>query len=316
MLSEFDGIEILDDCDVPKDRELRMQEAFDRSKRSYHSEQIFTEIGHFRSLNLPTASASGTDPRSHGEEPLANASESCDRASFPDSSNEHDPIALRLRNLEYRLNDLYLRGQFQEALDLGLAELAREEASSDGKDGREQQILDLIMRCAIRLKNHETAVRLADKNVQKYPNIPGLLATASEAYLFSGESRKALSPVLRAISIRGPLPPFLRLLCETLLSMKESAHTIGLRNEATTALAELAGFVKAVLQSRPTVSRLGVGKPSNPMNATVPDAVPESIVREKASICGLSEFEEQGLVDLLCRGSATTVEDIRSVRGL
>lgn len=45
MLAEFDGIEIFDDCDVPKDRESRMQEAFERSKRSYHSEQIFTEIG-------------------------------------------------------------------------------------------------------------------------------------------------------------------------------------------------------------------------------------------------------------------------------
>ncbi len=45
MLTEFDGIEILDDCDVPKSREARMQEAFERSKRSYASEQIFTDIG-------------------------------------------------------------------------------------------------------------------------------------------------------------------------------------------------------------------------------------------------------------------------------
>ncbi len=62
---------------------------------------------------------------------------------------------------------MYLRGLFQEALDLGLAELVREETSDEGKDGREQQILDISMRCATQLHDVPTAIRLADKTVGK-----------------------------------------------------------------------------------------------------------------------------------------------------
>jgi len=308
MLAEFNGIEILDDCDVPKSREARMQEAFERSKRSYASEQIFTDIGHFRLLDLPAASS--TD---HNEE-LG------DQSGTSGISDEHDSTVLRLRRLEYRLNDLYLRGFFQEALDLGLAELVRVESNEDGKDGREQQILDISMRCATQLNDVRTAIRLADKTVGKYPNIPGLIATAAEAYLHAGEARKAVPTILRAMSIRGPLPPFLRLLCDILVSLQRDARFKGAEGVVTAeALGELIGHVDSLLPPQNSLLR-NINAAGLPPITTITaklNTVSEGLVRENASMNGFSDVEEQGLVTLLCRsGSTNMAEDVKSVRVL
>lgn len=135
------------------------------------------------------------------------------------------------------------------------------------------------------------------------------------AYIDTTE--EALPSILRAISIRGPLPPFLRLLCEILASLKQDTLSKSAEGGgAATALGELIEYVKVWVQPRASPLRNDAGVPSNAANTTITHAIPEMTVREKASTSGLSDFEEQVLVTLLCRGASTTVEDIRSVRGL
>lgn len=66
------------------------------------------------------------------------------------------------RNIDYGLNDLYIKGSYGDALDLALHQLEVEEACI-GKDGREYQLIDFAMRCAIKLGRSALAVRLAER---------------------------------------------------------------------------------------------------------------------------------------------------------
>lgn len=107
------------------------------------------------------------------------------------------------------MNDLYIKGSYSDALDLALGQLEVEEANI-GKDGREYQLIDFAMRCAIRLGRNELAVHLADRTKAKvsspwlkylhtssscvqWETSPGLASTSAEAYLSSGDGRSKLA---------------------------------------------------------------------------------------------------------------------------
>ncbi len=145
---------------------------------------------------------------------------------------------------------------------------------------------------------------------QQYPNIPGVIATAAEAYLRAGEARsellvavkfcrigstltptqEAVPTILRAMSIRGPLPPFLRLLCDILVSLQRDARSKGAEGVVTAeALGELIGHVDSLLPPRKSLLRNinAAGLPPITTITAKPNAVSEGLVRENASISGV-----------------------------
>lgn len=192
MFSDFGDLEIEDNY---RDREERMRSAFIKSKTDYAKEQIF-------------------------HEPMANILSSRQTTLKPLTSllQWHTPLGTSLkieanthhaRNIDYSLDDLYIKGSYGDALDLALGQLEVEEANI-GKDGREYQLIDFAMRCAIRLGRNELAVHLADRTKPKvsspcskylhtssscaqWATSPGLASTSAEAYLSSGDGRSKLA---------------------------------------------------------------------------------------------------------------------------
>lgn len=61
---------------------------------------------------------------------------------------------------------MYFKGEYKNALDFALSQLAKEEASPGG-EGRESQLIDTSIRCAIKLKDYNLAGSLADKTREK-----------------------------------------------------------------------------------------------------------------------------------------------------
>lgn len=69
----------------------------------------------------------------------------------------------RVKDVDYKLDNMYFLREYDSALRLALSELAAEETNV-GKDGREHRLLDFGMRCCIKLGRSETGVTLARKS--------------------------------------------------------------------------------------------------------------------------------------------------------
>lgn len=76
------------------------------------------------------------------------------------------PTKMHIRNIDYSLNNLYLKREYSKVLPLALSQLEEEEKHDLG-DGRENQLVDVAIRCALKLGDNELAGSLADKTVRK-----------------------------------------------------------------------------------------------------------------------------------------------------
>lgn len=76
------------------------------------------------------------------------------------------PSKLHVRNIDYTLNNLFITGAYKDALSLALQELKIEEANV-GRDGREYELLDCSIRCALRTGDIDLGARLADRTREK-----------------------------------------------------------------------------------------------------------------------------------------------------
>lgn len=76
------------------------------------------------------------------------------------------PTKMHIRNIDYSLNNLYLKREYSKALPLALSQLEEEEKNDFG-DGRENQLVDIAIRSALKLGDNELVGRLADKTVHK-----------------------------------------------------------------------------------------------------------------------------------------------------
>ncbi|KAH8119708.1 hypothetical protein DFH11DRAFT_288 [Phellopilus nigrolimitatus] len=147
MLCDFGDFDLVDET-ASHNREERIRAAFERSKDSYAKERVITEPGWYDPPEIPP------------------------------------PTKLHVRNIDFSLNNLYLKRDYAQALPLALSQLEVEEANMKG-DGREIQLVDLAIRCAMKLDKNELAGKLADKTAQKWLINAGLALISAEAYRVS-----------------------------------------------------------------------------------------------------------------------------------
>ncbi|KAL5494801.1 hypothetical protein ACEPAI_263 [Sanghuangporus weigelae] len=261
MLDEFADLDLTDE-DGSHVREDRMRAAFEKSKISYAHEQVITEPGWF-------------DP------PLVPA-----------------PSKLHVRNIDYSLHNLYLRREYPKALSLALSQIEAEESNSFG-EGREFQLVDLAIRCALKMGDNELAGHLSDKTIKKWSSNVGLATTSAEAYLSASRPRDALRAILAVLSVRGPLMTYVLILHRTLESLRNEVGDAG-------ALDSIISIVSAHIRHRNS----GGTQP-----AVIADEASARVWLERSAIMG---DDQERLLTLLCRKSSFINDgtEERSVRTL
>ncbi|KAL5535941.1 hypothetical protein ACEPAF_4035 [Sanghuangporus sanghuang] len=260
MLDEFANLDI-DDEDTSHAREDRMRAAFDKSKLSYAQEQVMTEPGWFDPPLIPP------------------------------------PSKLLIRNIDYSLHNLYLRREYPKALALTLSQIGVEESNSFG-EGREFQLVDLAIRCALKMGDNELAGRLSDKTTKKWSSNVGLATTSAKAYLSASRPRDALRAILTVLSVRGPQMTYVLILHRTLESLRNEVGDAG-------ALDSIVSLVSAHIRHR-------ISGGTEP--AVVADEASARVWLERCAIMG---DDQERLLTLLCRKSSFINDEAeKSVRTL
>ncbi|KAL5519408.1 hypothetical protein ACEPAH_1091 [Sanghuangporus vaninii] len=247
MLDELANLDIADEG-TSHAREDRMRAALEKSKISYAEEQVMTEPAWF-------------DP------PLIPA-----------------PSKMHVRNIDYSLHNLYLRREYPKALALALSQIEIEESNSFG-EGREFQLVDLAIRCALKMGDNELAGRLSDKTTKKWYANVGLATTSAEAYLSASRPRDALRAILTVLSVRGPQMTYVLILHRTLESLRNEVGDAG-------ALDPIKSIVSAHIRHRNS----GGTEP-----AVIADEASARIWLERCAIMG---DDQERLLTLLCRKSS------------
>ncbi|THH04884.1 hypothetical protein EW145_g5201 [Phellinidium pouzarii] len=259
MLFDFGDLDLTDEGSS-RDREDRMRAAFKKSKQSYAKERVTTEPGWYDPPEIPA------------------------------------PTKLHVRNIDYSLNNLYLRREYSQLLPLALSQIETEEVNVGG-DGREQQLVDLAMRCALKLRKTDLAGQLADKAVHKWPTNIGLTSISAEAYLAYSRPRDALSASLLTISRRGALAPYISLLYRSLEGLSEKLGT-------SDALESILQMIRP--HFRPQIE------------ADENGTLDEDTANKLVSACGIVGSDQERLVALLCHRPSAEKEnhEERSVKTL
>ncbi|KZT53532.1 hypothetical protein CALCODRAFT_486294 [Calocera cornea HHB12733] len=183
----FGDLEIADEQTEKRvSREDRINRAFEESKRSYKNERVLTEPGWFNSdISV--------------EERLQSSS----RAP---------------REVEWSIQQLYLQQQYAKCLQMSTDFLDALDKMADTSAGapdepkqelRRRELLDIGIRCALKLDDKQTARQLADRTRPSWRTNAGLATTAAEAYVLASQPYDAITASLDAITFRGPIHPFL-----------------------------------------------------------------------------------------------------------
>ncbi|KAG9122605.1 hypothetical protein FRC07_000952, partial [Ceratobasidium sp. 392] len=155
-------------------REARIARAFEQSKQSYASEIVVTPPGWFQIEHIQA----------------------------------DDLTKLEARNVEWSVQRLYLQKSYAAALQLAVEVLYAGGVELDLTDGittslnhnidendrgtlpkneaRDREMLDVAIRCAIKLGDRNAAIDLARATRSRWANSPGLGYTAGEAFVFAG----------------------------------------------------------------------------------------------------------------------------------
>lgn len=152
----------------------------------------------------------------------------------------HLKVYLLILNQDASIQRLYHQRKYKEALDLTISFLDKMEAGSipvEGKaDARDRELLDIAMKCAIRLRDPTTSNMTADRSKHRWGPHSSISATAAEAYIIGGRPRgrskatnmsvinqsnlpmslDAISALLQAVHIQSQAQPHLRMLIRAL----------------------------------------------------------------------------------------------------
>ncbi|KZP00586.1 hypothetical protein CALVIDRAFT_595367 [Calocera viscosa TUFC12733] len=297
----FAGLEIADEQDDTRlSREDRINRAFEESKRSYKNERVLTEPGWFNSdLSV--------------EERLNSSSRA-------------------LREVEWTVQQLYLQRKYGECLQMSIDFLDALDKMDDVSTGapdeprqelRRRELLDIGIRCALKVNDKRTAKELADRSRPSWRTNAGLACAAADAYVLASQPYDAITASLDAISFRGPIHPFLTPLCRA-VGLLQAQHThadMAGQSPELTAARELYAILHAFEQrARAGVSLSLSAKPAGAKSDALP-AVPqptEEQVQAWTKALSIPENDAVRLVKLCCNtDDASEEKDVpRSVRTL
>ncbi|KAG8851343.1 hypothetical protein FRB96_009408 [Tulasnella sp. 330] len=128
-----------------------------------------------------------------------------------------------LKEVEYTAQRLYLQHKYSEALFICnsvIGAVAAADAPGNRTGSHSRELLDMAMRCALKLQDHSRAGELADQSKEYWDTLSGCAATATQAYLLAGRPREAITASLSALRNRVQLYPYLALLCEAASAWK------------------------------------------------------------------------------------------------
>ncbi|KAG8983976.1 hypothetical protein FRB94_012300 [Tulasnella sp. JGI-2019a] len=170
--------------DVSASKETRKRRAFEESKTSYKNERV----------------------QIHPEWFMATPS------NLEKFDTEKD-----LKEIEFTVQRLYLQKKYSEVLsicDTVMGAVAAADAPGNRTGSHSRELLDMAIRCALKLKDHQRAGELADQSVEWWDTLSGCAATASQAYLLASRPRDAITAALSALRNRVQLYPYLAALCK------------------------------------------------------------------------------------------------------
>ncbi|KAG8776141.1 hypothetical protein FRC12_001076 [Ceratobasidium sp. 428] len=171
-------------------------------------------------------------------------------------------------------------------------------------EARDREMLDVAMRCAIKLGDRGAAIGLAEATRSRWANYPGLAYTAGEAFVFANKPLDAISALLHAVRARTPSFSVLSLLAQSLNTAAESSEpcSIALKKLADI-IDHYATRIKPAFERGlfPETTSIPDSKPPPKLKSTV---LPESVVRAMGEEAGLGEIDIGLLVALCCTGDA------------
>ncbi|QRW03883.1 hypothetical protein RhiLY_02882 [Ceratobasidium sp. AG-Ba] len=271
-------------------REARIARAFEQSKKTYASETVVTPRGWFQIDHL--------------------------------QPHTDDLSKLEARNVEWSVQRLYLQKSYEAALQLALEVLQASgidvptlpitpvRATLAKNEARDREMLDVAIRCAVKLRDQNRAASLAKATRDRWTNSPGLAYTAGEALVVANEPRDAISALLHAVRARTPSYAVLSLLVQALDSSTPCTES---HKQLSFIISQYADRIKPAFNK-------GLFPPSNaPLPAkTKSTPVSEASARTLGEGAGLGEVEIGLLVALCCTSDqpedGTPAE--RSVRSL
>ncbi|CCO30712.1 hypothetical protein BN14_04742 [Rhizoctonia solani AG-1 IB] len=277
-------------------REARIARAFNDSKKSYPSEIVVTPPGWFQVGAI----------------------------------HPGDLTKLDARHVEWSVQRLYLQRSYKQAQTLALEILLAAGVQLDPllgdatataaggalpkNEARDREMLDVAIRCAIKLDDKPTALALAEASRSRWTNNPGLGHTAGEAYLFADRPYDSISALLHAVRLRTPSHQVLSLLARALRTTSAERNNPAF-GELGNVISEYANRTKPLFDKGLFPEQNGQqGKGRIKEKANVPA---EGVVRRWAVEAGLGEVEVGLMVGLCCTGDGE--EDVsgeRSVRTL
>lgn len=99
----------------------------------------------------------------------------------------HPQSKHQVREIDFALDNLYLKRDYAGALLLAMAQLEVEK-DNDGKEGRTYQLVDMAMRCATKRGKSDLAGRLADGTREKVCFPPAIEMKFLVQVAFSGSA--------------------------------------------------------------------------------------------------------------------------------
>ncbi|KAF8604571.1 hypothetical protein BDV93DRAFT_605879 [Ceratobasidium sp. AG-I] len=297
-------------------REARIARAFTESKKSYASEIVVTPPGWFQTDKIQTDDLTKLEAR--------NVEWSVQRLYLQRSYDAAQRLAIDV----LRAGGVYLSPSLGGTSVLGQPNIDSGSSTQPGpatltkNEARDREMLDVAIRCAIKLDNQDVASKLAEATRARWSNSHGLAYTAGEAFLFADKPIDATSALLHAVRARTPSHPVMALLARAL-----HAASKGTNSPQDTAFDNLADLVRQYAErTKPTFDR-GLFPGTNAPSSEAPDDsastqptheaarpdikneptpksqnLPETTIRRWGTEAGLNDVDLGLLVSLCCMG--------------